>query len=109
MAPEPSLWDQIIGWVLGIILVGGGIGAAISERIRGVVILVIIVSLAVKFFFFSGDNSANSPSQTSTSIKTVPGSPETVTTTIQNYRFKGDDVKIQCSGPTGAVVCKPAQ
>jgi hypothetical protein len=42
----------------------------------------------------------------STNIKLEP---ETVTTTIQNFRFKGDDLKIECSGPTGNVVCKPVR
>lgn len=40
---------------------------------------------------------------------TLPPEPESVTTTIENYRFKGDSIKIECSGPTGSIVCKPVK
>lgn len=31
---------------------------------------------------------------------------ESVTSTLKNIRLKGDSINIQCSGPTGSVVCK---
>ena len=43
------------------------------------------------------------PEARSVNVATSPGS---VATTLENVRFKGDSVKIQCSGPTGSVVCK---
>ena len=32
---------------------------------------------------------------------------ESITTTLRNYRYQGDSIKLECSGPTGNIKCKP--
>jgi hypothetical protein len=65
-------------------------------------------ALDVRTGHFTPSSVSNEESKTVESTN-ITSEPETVTTTIQNYRFKGNDIKIECSGPTGNIVCKPAR
>ena len=95
------------------------IGASRREIISLTVVSAVLVLLYSLFLTRDGaatsaEEEASSFSASSefavegTGAKTV-AVPESRTATLKNYRTKGDSVKIECSGPTGSVVCKPAR
>lgn len=98
------------------------IGSSSSDRLEIVKLSVgtgVFVLLYALFLFIRNSESASSAELTTKSAEVASSyaapearnvnaatSPGSVTTTLENVRFKGDSVKIQCSGPTGSVVCK---
>lgn len=76
---------------------------AILGGFVGIVLLVSILPSAVKkpdYGVSTTSSPAPSPSPREAPSKTV---------TLQNYRAKGDSVKLECSGTTGNITCKPAK
>ena len=103
-----TLFDYFTSGLVLLIIVGGGIAAAVSTRVRGAIVLFIVVALGVKFLFFS-EKPVTEAHQSPSSSPNVGSTAATVPLTLQNYRYKGDNVKLECSGPTGNITCKPAQ
>lgn len=52
-------------------------------------------------------NTASPSAQTSRSTYSPASKPETVDVTLRSYKEKGDSVRLQCSGTTGNITCKP--
>lgn len=103
-----EIFQFIVDGLAILLILGLGVAAALSEKFRGVIITFAIIAFSINIIFFSETKESKPESQASlptTTQKTSPDHP-TVEATLQNYRYKGDDIKIECSGPTGSIQCK---
>jgi len=110
--------DTVFGYFLGLLLIGGSIAAAVNRTARMVVIILLVCVVGFKLIFSSTPtaNSSQDNMSLESSVKPAPVhhyssptiAPSSPTITIENYRYKGDSVKIKCTGKVGHVVCGPA-
>jgi MFS superfamily sulfate permease-like transporter len=115
------MWVFLGAMVLVLIIAAGAIAVEMSSTRRNK----LLSGLAATVVFFTaiswmlgGDNEEkNKPVSRSETAPTaaVPSAPrsepmsESRTVTLQNYRSKGDNVTLECSGSTGNIKCKPAR